>query len=54
MNNVKLTKAKKGKGWFLNVEDVIYDAPLTALELLTIRKVISDNRIELEIEALNN
>ena len=50
MKNIKLVKAKEGKGWFLDVEDV-FEAPLTALELLTIRKLIQENWDELVEEA---
>jgi len=54
MNNIKLLKAKNGKGWYLNVEDVIYEAPLTALELLSIYKMIENNIKEIEAEALQS
>jgi len=48
MKNVKLRKAKVGHGWLLDVEEVIFKAPLTALELWGIYKVIKDNLDEIK------
>lgn len=50
MNKVKIIKAKGGRGYFLTIEDVIFQAPLTALELLTMGKIINDMREELRKE----
>ena len=52
MNNIKITKAKNGRGYFLDIEEVIYQAPLTALELLSLAKMIKDMEQKL-LEDLN-
>lgn len=47
MNNIVITKVKNGRGWFLDVEEVIAQAPLTSLELLTIGRMIENLKKEL-------
>lgn len=47
MNNIKLTKAENGKGWYLDIENVIFQTPVTALELISLGKMIEDMKEEL-------
>lgn len=52
MKNVLIVKASGGKGYFLTIgdNDIFHRWAVSALELLTLLKILKDNEIDLKNE----